>query len=99
MKWMWPFPKDELVRVLKNAKSVGVIDKDISFGYEGTVFTNVNSALLQGRCYIPAYDFVGGIGGRDISVKDIEECYKDMMSGRLQGSVKFIGSEVKDDQG
>lgn len=99
IRMMRPFPKDELVRVLKKAKSVGIIDKDISFGYEGTVYTNVNSALLQGRCYIPAYDFVGGIGGRDISVKDIEECFKDMMSGRLQGSVKFIGSEVKDDQG
>lgn len=99
IRMMRPFPRDELIRVLKGARAVGVIDKDISFGYEGTVYTNVNSALMQGRSHIPTYDFVGGIGGRDISLADIEECFKDMMSGRPEESVKFIGTEVEDDIG
>ena len=97
IRMMRPFPDRELARIVKGAKAVGVLDKDISFGYEGTVYTNVNSALLKGRCYIPSYNFIGGIGGRDISLKDIEGCYKDIMSGSLKDPVKFIGSEVEDD--
>ncbi len=94
---MRPFPGTELAAVLQKAKAVGVIDKDISFGYEGTVYTNVNSALLQGRCYIPTYDFIGGIGGRDISPADIEECFRDMIRGDKEKTVRFIGTEVEDD--
>jgi len=47
IRFMRPFPEEEIVEITKNAKAVGVIDRDISFGYEGTVFTNVNSALLK----------------------------------------------------
>ena len=94
---MRPFPKNEIISLSHNALAIGVIDRDISFGYEGTVYTNVNSALLQKKRYIPSYNFIGGIGGRDISVDDIERCFKDMINTETGETVRFIGLEVDDD--
>ncbi len=97
IRMMRPFPKNEIISLSKNALAIGVIDRDISFGYEGTVYTNVNSALLQKKRYIPSYNFIGGIGGRDISVDDIERCFKDMINTETGETVRFIGLEVDDD--
>ena len=52
---------------LAKTKAVGVLEKDVSFGAEGTVFTNVNSALQQAGATVPTFNFVGGLGGDDIS--------------------------------
>jgi len=68
---MRPFPEEEIVEITKNAKAVGVIDRDISFGYEGTVFTNVNSALLKAGVDVKSVNFIAGLGGRDISKESI----------------------------
>ena len=86
---MRPFPNDEIAEALRNAKAYGVLEKDISFGNEGTVFTNVNSALKKAGINIKGYDFVGGLGGRNISAGDIEQIYSDIKKGTE--SVTFIG--------
>ncbi|MCR5719878.1 MAG: pyruvate ferredoxin oxidoreductase [Lachnospiraceae bacterium] len=97
IRMMRPFPKDEIAALTKNVLAIGVIDKDISFGYEGTVYTNVNSALLQKKIYIPSYNFIGGIGGRDVSVDNIESCFKEMINADTKETVRFMGLEVIDD--
>jgi len=40
-----PFPLEELRRLLAGRKTVVVIDRDISFGYEGALFSEVKAAL------------------------------------------------------
>ena len=92
-----PFPTEELLEAIKNAKAVGVIEKDISFGYEGTVYTNVNSSLVKGKRSIDSYDFIGGIGGRDISIDNIRECFEVLIIKDVSEPVRFIGLEVEDD--
>lgn len=94
-----PFPTEELIEHIKNAKAIGTLEKDISFGYEGTVYTNVNSAIYKGRIYIDSYDFIGGIGGRDISKEIIRQCYKAMIDQERHELVRFVGLEVEDDVG
>ena len=64
---MRPFPAKLIAEALAGAAAVGVLEKDISFGAEGTVFTNVNSALQQAGCMVPTFNFVGGLGGDDIT--------------------------------
>ena len=92
-----PFPTDELLKHLENAIAVGTLEKDISFGYEGTVYTNVNSALHKGRNFADSYDFIGGIGGRDISKEIIRECFNVMINQDTERLVRFVGLEVEDD--
>ena len=71
-----PFPVEKLAKILKDVKVVGVIDKNISFGYEGSVFTNVNSAIVTMEKVPKTMNFIGGIGGRDITKEDIEIAYE-----------------------
>lgn len=104
LRFLRPFPDSELRDILKNVKAIAVLDKDISFGYEGTVFTNVNSALVHMEKRPLAVNFVGGLGGRDISVGDIEEIYNDLINiadiGKVEDStrVRYInmGVEIND---
>ncbi|GAG64906.1 unnamed protein product [marine sediment metagenome] len=72
IRYMRPFPVNEVNRVCKTVKRVGIIDRDISFGYEGTVFTNVNSALSRLGNPPETVNFVCGLGGRDIPKEDLE---------------------------
>jgi len=75
-----PFPKDELKKILGNSKVVGVLEKDISFGYEGAVFTEVNSALSTLDKMPKTYNFIAGLGGRNISKNDIKEAFEKIIA-------------------
>lgn len=98
IRFMRPFPEDEIIQSVKNAKAVGVIDRDISFGYEGTVFTNVNSALSKANLQLPKLNFVAGLGGRDISKESIREAFYDLREaseGQIKDRVKFLSLGVE----
>lgn len=79
LRYLRPFPTKALTEALKNAKVVGVVDKNISFGYEGTIFTNVNSALMQEGASQKVDNFICGLGGRDVTKENIHEMYEKML--------------------
>lgn len=98
IRFLRPFPEEELINLAKHVKGIGVLEKDISFGYEGTVYTNVNSAIAKARVSIPSYNFVAGLGGRDISKDDVLEMFqyiKEGVEGTKKDFVKFIGLGVE----
>ena len=90
---MRPFPNEEIAQAVKNAKSVAVLEKDISFGNEGTVYTNVNSALQKAGISIPTSNDIGGLGGKNISPQEIETIFKELKEKK--SAVKFLGIEVR----
>ncbi len=92
IRYMRPFPAKEIAEAVKNAKAVAVLEKDISFGNEGAVFTNVNSALYAEKVNVPSYNFIGGLGGKNISASDIDNIYSEIEKGTK--TVNFIGIEV-----
>ncbi len=92
LRYVRPFPNSEVAEILKKAKAVGVLEKDISFGNEGTIYTNVNSALYKAGLNIPSYNFIGGLGGRDITKENITDAFRHMADGGKK--VNFIGLEV-----
>ena len=67
IRYMRPFPARQIVEALAGAAAVGVLEKDVSFGAEGTVMTNVCSVLQQAGNAVPVVNFVGGLGGDDIT--------------------------------
>ncbi len=93
IRYMRPFPAKEIADAVRNAKAAAVLEKDISFGNEGAVFTNVNSALHSENVNVPTYNFIGGLGGRNISASDIERIYSEIINGT--NKVNFIGIEVE----
>ena len=89
LRYIRPFPHAEIADALRNAKAFAVHEKDISFGSEGTVFTNVNSALQRAGVSVRGSNYIGGLGGRNISADEIAQIFRD-----LQGDpphVNFIG--------
>ena len=74
---------------------MAVLEKDVSFGAEGTVFTNVNSALQQAGVRVPTYDFIGGLGGDDIMPVQVEAIFRTLVRSVSEGAevprVSFLG--------
>ncbi|MGI6604562.1 MAG: transketolase C-terminal domain-containing protein [bacterium] len=63
-----PFPLKRIVRALRSAKAIGVVDRSVSFGWNsGALFQEVLAALGSQGMVMPAVSFIGGLGGADIS--------------------------------
>lgn len=89
IRYMRPFPNEEIAAAVKNAKAAAVLEKDISFGNEGTVYTNVNSALHKANVNVPTSNYIGGLGGKNISADEIEKIFDELSEERAK--IEFIG--------
>ncbi|HDS09768.1 MAG TPA: pyruvate ferredoxin oxidoreductase, partial [Firmicutes bacterium] len=83
-----PFPREEVQEALKNCKKVGVIDRAVSFGHEGPFFTETKAAMFGDTK--PFYGFIAGLGGRDVSIRDIESVV-DFMNKKNPSNLIWIG--------
>lgn len=72
LKCFRPFPKDELVKVTNNLKRIAVLDRNISLGNDGALFTEVKAILSNKN--IKGY--IIGLGGKDITKDHIKEALK-----------------------
>jgi len=77
-----PFPKEEIVKLGKKADLI-VIDRNISPGMEGALFTEVKSSLY-GKSDAKAYGFIAGLGGKDVTFHDIEVICKKVINGKAK---------------
>jgi pyruvate ferredoxin oxidoreductase alpha subunit len=92
LRFMRPFPAHDIAQVLSGVRAVGVLEKDVSFGHAGAVFTEVASALAGAENRPVLLNFVAGLGGRDISRADVEQLVVDLMAETIQPSerVRFV---------
>jgi len=73
LRLLRPFPRERLAESLKGKKAVGVVDRDVCFGWQsGGLFMEIKAAMqdLPGR--IPVAGFIAGIGGTDFSIEMAE---------------------------
>lgn len=66
-----PFPLKRIIDALSDSvKSIGVVDRAVSFGWNcGAVYQEVLAALGNANINIPIQSFIGGLGGADITVE------------------------------
>ncbi len=98
LRYLRPFPLDDIISLGQRVKTIGVLDKNISYGYEGTVYTNINSALSRAKS-VPTLNFIAGLGGRDISKEDIESMFLDLLhfdENDEQDRVRFINVNLEE---
>ena len=95
IRYLRPFPNEEIAKAVSSAKAVAVLEKDISFGNEGTVYTNVNSALHKAGLSIPSSNYIGGLGGRNISGEEIEGIFGELKEHRAKITFLGIGGDGK----
>jgi len=68
-----PFPRERLVEALKGKKAVGVIDRNVCFGWmSGAAFMETKAAMQDLPERIPMTGFIAGIGGADCSLDMVE---------------------------
>jgi pyruvate/2-oxoacid:ferredoxin oxidoreductase alpha subunit len=68
-----PTPTEELRLILYKAQKIAVIDRNISFGHSGVFAQEIKSALYGLAGAPPIFDYIIGIGGRDVTPNDIKE--------------------------
>ena len=95
IRYLRPFPNEEIAKAVSSAKAVAVLEQDISFGNEGTVYTNVNSALHKAGLSIPSSNYIGGLGGRNISGEEIEGIFGELKEHRAKITFLGIGGDGK----
>ncbi len=83
LRCLRPFPKQELQQAMRNLKAAAVIDRHVSLGYEGPLFTDVRSAIYCNDIQI--LNYIAGLGGRDITVKHFEGALNDLIDGKPKG--------------
>jgi len=79
-----PFPIEKLSEALKKIRAVGVIDKSVCFGWGTGVIYMELCAALHGL-NVPILDFIGGLGGSDITFDHFELAIERTM-GAVKGS-------------
>ncbi|MGQ9476664.1 MAG: transketolase C-terminal domain-containing protein [Actinomycetota bacterium] len=74
-----PFPKEAIHDALQGLEVVGVIEKDISLGLEGTLCSEMRAAFC-GEDSPHISSFIMGLGGRDVTVEEIKQVARDLAS-------------------
>ncbi len=91
LRYLRPFPTAEITETLfsKTRKSpiraLAVLEKDISFGHQGTISTEVKAALYDyasrhKKIPLPCINVVAGLGGQNISLNDIHDIFASLQS-------------------
>lgn len=87
-----PFPDPQIIKSLKGAKKIAVIEKAISMGAEGPLATDVKREAQTHKVKADIQSFVLGLGGRDISKQMIRNIVKGMKKCKGDTCI-FVGEE------
>ncbi len=68
-----PFPKDEVLEVIRHAEKVAVVDRSLSLGLGGIFAHELRAAMCNEPVRPPIYSYITGLGGRDTTLQTINE--------------------------
>lgn len=68
-----PTPTEQLREILYKAQKIAVIDRNISFGHSGIFAQEIKSTLYGLAGAPPIYNYIIGLGGRDVTPQAIED--------------------------
>lgn len=91
-----PFPAEAIVKALRQAKAVAVMDRSMSFGGRGgAVFHEVRHALYDSATRPFVMNYIYGLGGRDTSPIQIKKIFDDLQkilqTKHVEDLVHYIG--------
>jgi pyruvate ferredoxin oxidoreductase alpha subunit len=83
-----PFPNEEILKFLKPARYVAVLDKSISLGAEGVLASEIKAACF-GKTKAKIQSFIIGLGGRDVTKEMVGKIVK-IVQGKDE-KMRFVG--------
>ncbi|MCD6477845.1 MAG: pyruvate ferredoxin oxidoreductase [Candidatus Aenigmarchaeota archaeon] len=75
-----PFPEKEIKKILKDVKTVAVIDNNVAPGYGGILYPEIKSALYGTDTIVS--DFIVGLGGTHTGVSEFNSIYKNALKNK-----------------
>ena len=85
-----PFPEQAIKDALDKIPCLGIVDKDISLGSGGALYTEIKSIVSSDK---KVSGFIAGLGGRDITIKTIKNLIA--LAEKEASSCKFL--DLKED--
>ncbi len=88
-----PFPGKEIAEALSNAKAVAILDKvPLLSATGGPLFEDIVSNMFVNNINIPTINYTYGVGGRDVTVKQIESVYSDLQNLQdMSNPYRYLG--------
>ena len=91
-----PFPASEIAEALKGVKAVALMDRTESYNDNcGPIGAEVTTALYRAKSDCLAVNYVYGLGGRDVRVKDMIGIYNELEkiaeSGEIIDPYRYMG--------
>ncbi len=90
-----PFPADMIRKELSGVSTVGILDRSLSFGAEGgPVFMEVRSALYSSSSKPTVYNYIYGLGGRELPPKLIKKAFNELLEAKEEPEkpvIKYLG--------
>jgi len=96
LRFMRPFPHDELRKACSGLKALGVIDRSVGFNRYGPVFTEVTSSFCG--LNIPITDHIAGLGGRDVTIEDMKDVFETIGSSAEKPGRKVYWHGLRGEQ-
>lgn len=74
-----PLAWNEIATSLKDLKALAIMDKcDSVNAYAAPLFTEITSAMYSSKVYVPTVNYIYGLGGTDVTNKDIESIFENL---------------------
>ncbi len=94
LRFWRPYPTEQMRKIVGKAKAVGVFDRAVSYGVAGPSFIELRNAAYG--LNVPIADFIGGLGGRDVSSTDIRFIYERLLeaakTGKARKDITWMGT-------
>jgi pyruvate ferredoxin oxidoreductase alpha subunit len=90
-----PFPREQIARLTQNADLCIVLDRNVSLGSTGILYSEIASALANQEKPMGIFNFILGLGGRDVPLPLLKEWIlntcRDFQTGNPIDTVSWIG--------
>ena len=82
-----PFPLKEVARALKDVKAIATLDRSAPGGTLGMLYNEISGAMYQSDNRPIINNYIYGLGGRDMTQKDIKEIFRDIKRNADSGKL------------
>ncbi len=87
-----PFPAEEIAEALSGLESVAVLDRSEGFsGQGGPLYADIKAALYESEKRPAMYNYIYGLGGREINPAQIEKVFENLKSGSKDKKLIYLG--------
>ncbi len=90
--WLYrPFPYQAVASALERVKHVAVLDRAISFGAMGALYSDVATSLVRSQVRPALHNYIYGLGGRDITAEQLAEVLVGLEKVHPDEVLRYIG--------